>query len=327
MITYLQMNDPSNYMDIHNMRPSVVPEDISGRGITVINREVVEFQTALAFEGETEADRISFINQKYCSVAAEWHGYLPVRLDAGAEELTDFSDTTTRYYPTEQRNNPPESISDNYRNLILGTSKTGALTYGISLGEDYKTCICANDIEQLEKIYRIILENSIQYSNRRFLFIDDDRSTFMNLIDEYPECRYIQGAAAFDRLIEELKPELNSRLELSDKQQDQIVVVISEFSRFFDMITDDQAAFMRKVCQYIDSPKYDIDFVCGFNINEAKNNDKLFMSLIVNAENYVLCPKCYQKASEKIETLPVISNLKLGSCYLCLKEKYIELRW
>lgn len=93
------------------------------------------------------------------------------------------------------------------------------------------------------------------------------------------------------------------------------------------MITDDQAAFMRKVCQYIDSPKYDIDFVCGFNINEAKNNDKLFMSLIVNAENYVLCPKCYQKASEKIETLPVISNLKLGSCYLCLKEKYIELRW
>lgn len=323
----LKMNDPSNYMDIHNMRPSVVPEDISGRGITVINREVVEFQTALAFEGETEADRISFINQKYCSVAAEWHGYLPVRLDAGAEELTDFFDTTTRYYPTEQRNNPPESISDNYRNLILGTSKTGALTYGISLGEDYKTCICANDIEQLEKIYRIILENSIQYSNRRFLFIDDDRGTFMNLIDEYPECRYIQGAAAFDHLIEELKPELNSRLELSGKQQDQIVVVISEFSRFFDMITDDQAAFMRKVCQYIDSPKYDIDFVCGFNINEAKNNDKLFMSLIVNAENYVLCPKCYQKASEKIETLPVISNLKLGSCYLCLKEKYIELRW
>src|SRR5699024_9404786 len=57
----LKMNDPSNYLDIHNVRPPVVPEDISGRGITVINREIVEFQTAIAFDGETEADRIATI--------------------------------------------------------------------------------------------------------------------------------------------------------------------------------------------------------------------------------------------------------------------------
>lgn len=60
----LKMNDPSNYLDIHNVRPPVVPEDISGRGITVINREIVEFQTAIAFDGETEADRIATISQK-----------------------------------------------------------------------------------------------------------------------------------------------------------------------------------------------------------------------------------------------------------------------
>ncbi|MBR3722476.1 MAG: type VII secretion protein EssC, partial [Selenomonadaceae bacterium] len=59
-----KMNDPSNYLDIHNIRPPVVPEDINGRGITVINKEIVEFQTALPLDSENEADRITSIREK-----------------------------------------------------------------------------------------------------------------------------------------------------------------------------------------------------------------------------------------------------------------------
>ena len=82
----LKMNDPSNYLDIHNVRPPVVPEDISGRGITVINREIVEFQTAIAFDGETEADRIATISQKYIELASNWHGYTPIKLDGATKD-------------------------------------------------------------------------------------------------------------------------------------------------------------------------------------------------------------------------------------------------
>ena len=57
----LKMNDPSNYMDIHNVRPPIIPEDISGRGITVINKEIVEFQTAIALDRENEAERLEAI--------------------------------------------------------------------------------------------------------------------------------------------------------------------------------------------------------------------------------------------------------------------------
>lgn len=323
----LKMNDPSNYLDIHNVRPPVVPEDISGRGITVINREIVEFQTAIAFDGETEADRIATISQKYIELASNWHGYTPIKLDGATKDSNNSYEAPASYYSPTPRSTPPESIFDESGNLILGTSKSAALMYGITLSEDYKVCICANDTDSLGKFYGTILMNIAQYSNRRLVFIDDDNGTFRNIVDECSSCQYISGATALDEFIEELKPELNARLEEPGRQHEQLFIVISEFNDFFDMITNEQAAFMRKVFQYIDAPQYGIYFICGFNVNGAKNNDRLFMSLVVNAENYILCPNCYENASAKIETLPLVPDVKSHSCYFCLKEKNVEIRW
>ena len=323
----LKMNDPSNYLDIHNVRPPVVPEDISGRGITVVNKEIVEFQTAIAIDGETEADRITEISQTYCDIAAHWHGYIPITLNGTSDKASDLYETPASYYSAYTRSNPPESISDDSRNLVLGTSNSGALMYGIALSEEYKVCVCANDTSKMGEFYNAMLQNSSQYSNRRFVFIDDDNSTFRTVLEAYPECQYISGATDLDSFVEELKPELNLRLEKPNEQHEQLFIIISEFNAFFDMITDEQAAFMRKVFQYIDSPQYNICFVCGFNVSGEKNNDRLFMSLVVNAKNYVLCPSCYENASTKIETLPLISDVKPHSSYFCLGEKNVEIRW
>lgn len=323
----LKMNDPSNYLDIHNVRPPVVPEDINGRGITVVNKEIVEFQTAVAVDGETESDRITAITQKYSDIAAQWNGYTPVTLSGDNNELPEYQETPVSYYPTYSRSNPPESISDDSRNLILGSSKSGALMYGIDLAENYKVCVCANDTSKMGEFYNAMLQTMTQYSNRRFVFVDDDNGTFRNVVEAHPECQYISGSTAFEVFIDSLKPELNLRLENPDEQHEQLFIIVSEFNAFFDMITNDQAAFMRKVFQYIDSPKYNIYFVCGFNVNGDKNNDRLFMSLVVNAENYVLCPNCYELASAKIESLPLVSDVKSHSCYFCLKEKHVEIRW
>lgn len=322
-----KMNDPSNYLDIHNVRPPVTPEDISGRGITVVNEEIVEFQTAIAFDSETEAERITAITQNYCDLAEKWHGYKPIKLDGSMDESDDSYETPVSYYYPISQSNPPESIIDDSTNLVLGTSKSGALTYGITLSEDYKVCACANSTEQLTEFYRTVLANATQYNNRRLVFIDDDSRTFESIVDGCPVSQYISGSTALDRFVEQLKPELNARLEEPTEQHEQLFIVVSEFNDFFDMITNEQAAFMRKVFQYIESPQYRICFLCGFNVNGEKNNDRLFMSLVVNAENYVLCPNCYETASAKIETLPLVSDVKSHSYYLCLKEKNVEIRW
>lgn len=324
----LKMNDPSNYLDIHNMRPPVMPEDISGRGITIINREIVEFQTAIAFDGETEADRLSAISQRYNELAASWNGYEPIKLNGHENEFNgDSGISSVNYYSAVAKSNPPESIYEEKGSLILGTSMSGALLYGILLSEDYKICICANDTESMTGCYGNVLKNIVQYDGRRLVFIDDDSGTYRNVTEEYPSCRYISGATALDAFIEELKPDLNARLEMNGESREQIFIVIAEFNGFFNMITDEQATFMRKVFQYIDSPQYGICFICGFDVNGDKNNDRLFMSLVVNAENYLICSNCYDKAASKIETLPIIQDAKTRSCYFCLKEKKVEVRW
>ena len=82
----LRMNDPNNYLDIHNMRPPITPEEISGRGITVINKEIVEFQIALAFLTETDSERVSKIGIEYENINSAWQGYTPAEIDIEMDE-------------------------------------------------------------------------------------------------------------------------------------------------------------------------------------------------------------------------------------------------
>lgn len=320
----LKMNDPSNYLDILNVRPPIIPEDVSGRGITVISREVVEFQTALAFDGETEADRLTAISNAYQKLSEDWHGYVPMKLDV-PEEKTDTA--VESEYSRGRRSNPPESIVDSSSNLILGSSKTSSLAYGLTLSEDYKVCICSDGTEMLRTYYSLFLTNVTRHSSRCVVFIDDGNGTFGNIADEFPQCRYISGSKAFDVFIEELKPELNTRLETPGEQQEQLFIIIAEFNAFFNMITDDQADFMRKVARFMNDPRYGICFVCGYNVDGSKNNDRLFIEYVVNAKNYLLCPGSYEKAIAKIESLPLIPTMNSRDAYFCMSEKNVAIRW
>lgn len=324
----LKMNDPGNYFDIHNMRPPIIPEDISGRGITVINREIVEFQTALAIEGENEADRISEISREYGNLAKSWNGFMPAKLNEQTGNYGNNTDViSVSGYSATLTSNPPESIEEEKENLILGMSRSGVLRYGITLSEDYRVCICAENEGDLALYYQKLIKSIIQYSGRNLVFIDDDRETFKTVTETYPSCTYIRGRDSLDLFIEELKPELNNRLETPDEVHEELFIIIAEFNNFFKMISDEQAAFLRKVFRYIDSPQYKICFICGFDVRGEKNNDRLYMSLVVNAENYLICPGCYEQAVSKIETLPTIPDIKSHNAYFCLKEKNIEIRW
>lgn len=320
----LKMNDPSNYLDIHNIRPPITPEDISGRGITVVNREIIEFQTAIAFDGETEADRITAISQAYLKLSEEWCGYTPVKLGVLEDESDDNEEAQ---YLQKKRSNPPESVTDDPLNLILGTSKTSMLLYGINLSEDYKACICADGNEMLKAYYKVILQNIEKHGNRRIVFIDDNKENYRNIAETCSVCRYVSGVQALDAFIDELKPELNARLDAPGEHHEQLFILIPEFNAFFDMITNEQAEFMRKVVRYINDPQYRICFVCGYDVNGSKNNDRLFMEFVVNAVNYILCPNSIEKASAKIETMPLIFAANSKDSYFCKQEKSIEVRW
>ena len=235
-----RMNDANNYLDIHGIRPPVIPEDISGRGITVIDREVIEFQTAIAFDGETEAERLAYIKQKYNELAENWKGYLPIRLNDSYDVSVENVDVESqKQYSKILQKDLPESIHDESQNLILGTSKSGALLYGINFSEDYRVCICTKNLNDLKKFYKEFLESCVQYNDRKIYFIDGEKGDLQSIADGQPLCKYICDKSSVNEMIEELRPELNARLETPEYHHRELIIIISEFNEFFNMISDE----------------------------------------------------------------------------------------
>ncbi|MBR3722526.1 MAG: hypothetical protein IKN12_07135, partial [Selenomonadaceae bacterium] len=295
----------------------------------VINKEIVEFQTALPLDSENEANRITSIREKYDRIASSWKGNIPLKISDMVSEGDEETLPTT--YSTQivqaVQENLPDSIPNTRDSLVLGTSKTGALQYGMNLLEGHKLGICADDLVGLDECYRNIFKSITSFDRRRLVLINDESSSFVNLSKEFSSCMYISGVSALDGFIDDIKPELNARLTEKEAREEQLFIVISEYNKFFSMITDEQAAFMRKVMQYIDSPQYGIYFICGFDVNGDKSNDRLFMSLLVNTDNHLICPFSFEKASSKIESLPVITDPKPTNCYFCVDDKNVAIRW
>jgi hypothetical protein len=225
------------------------------------------------------------------------------------------------------RNDTPDALPDEEENLLLALSISGVVSYGLKTSSDQSLCICASSENDFAACYQGILNLITVYPQRNIIFIDGPQRQYESLIRSFNTCRYIGSAEEFETFTEDLKPELNARLENEEARKKQMILIIAEFNSFFEMITDEQAALMRKVFQYIDSPDYGITFICGFNVNGEKNNDRLFLSLVVNAKNYIICADSYEAAQQKIETMPIIYSIRNSSSYICLHGRVAEIRW
>ncbi len=336
-----KMNDVNVYLDIFNKRPQVLPEDIRGRGIMAVGTDIVEVQVAVAFDGETEVECVSKIHDKYRHIAAAWEkttlsvhkkhlesvdkkiGYTALKKESVPNE------PSKQVYKSGEKTskNSVAAIENTEKNLILGSSKSGMLQYGISLSDSFKVCIYADSNGQFSYYYEQLLRYIFEYDNREVVFIDSEEKNFENIARSFLTCQYIWNIDSLEQYIEQLKPVLNERLANAGKQSTDLFIVISNFNKFFDMITDEQAAFMRKVMKYINSPEYRIYFITGFCVNANKNNDGLFIDLIVQAKNYIVCPESYEKASSKVESLPFILNMESDACYFIKDDKNVEIRW
>lgn len=326
----LRLNDKSHYLDILNVRPPIIPENICGRGITVVNKEVVEFQVALASSGENEAERLGKIVSEYQELKAGWKGSLPIAIE---ETETDEEVVKEASKPAPVAKNytikqeQPKPVVGDENNLVLGASKSGALKFGINLDEKFKTAVLADDLGDLRAYYAKIIKSISQSPNRRIVLIDDEFKNYEEICAEYNNCQYLSTISEIDEFIEGVKSELNDRLDGTDKCKERLFIIIPEFNSFFNMITDEQADFLRKLVKYINAPKYGIQYFTGYNVTGNKLMDRTFHELVVNAETNIICPGAYQPATEKLEKIPAIYNAKKNAAYFTIDTAVAEIRW
>lgn len=326
----LKLNDKSHYLDILNVRPPIIPENICGRGITVVNKEVVEFQIALAASGSNEAERLGRIVKEYQQLQQAWNGYTPVAIEESsaneAEAKAAYKPAPiTRNYTAKQQQPKPVDGSEN--TLVLAASKSGALKFGINLDEKFKTSILADDVGDLRVYYAKIIASISTYENRRIVLIDDELKNYEDICAAYDNCQYLSSIEEVDTFIENIKAELNDRLDGTDKCKERLFIIIPDFNSFFNMITDEQADFVRKLVKYINAPKYGVQFFTGYNVQCDKLLDRSFHELIVNAQSSIICPGAYKTAAEKLEKIPAIYDVKKNSAYFAVEDCVAEIRW
>lgn len=327
----LKLNDKSHYLDVLNVRPPIVPENICGRGITVVNKEVVEYQVALASEGVNEAERNSNILQEYQLLKQQWHGVMPVAIEDDCV-ATDYvqqgkSKVASITINHTIRQNQPKAISNDEDNLVLAASKSGALKFGINLDEAYKTAVIADDVGDLRAYIAKIIASISSWENRRLVLIDSEQRDFENICYGYDNCDYLSSNEEIENFIENIRAELNERLEGTDMCNQKLFVIIPNFNSFFNMITDKQAEFWRKIVKYINLPRFGIQFITGYDVQANKLMDRIFQELIVNAQSYIICPGAIEQASKKLERLISIHNTKIDAAYFVIGDAVAEIRW
>ena len=323
-----KLNDPSQHLDIHNIRPAVLPEEINGRGITVKNKEIVEFQTALACEGSNESERLSTICERFSEISNNWNGFLPIKITDTQTIIEEEPNSTNSDSETPEEDIlSPSPIEYEHDTLILGSSENKSFKYGLNLLENQKLGVIVSGNENLCGSFHRILKNITKFGDRKIILIDFNNEIFPNVTDDFYKCKYIKTLEELDNFIGGIKSELNNRLDGLNEISEQMFIIIADYSSFFNEITDEQAVFMRKLVTYLNNPKYGVFFICGFNVDNDRNNDTLFMSLLVKAENFLIYPNSYILALDKIENLPDIKNFDANSIYFCSGEKIAKIRW
>lgn len=328
----LKLNDKSHYLDVLNVRPPIVPENIYGRGITVVNKEVVEYQIALVSEGDNEAERNSNIIQEYQLLKQQWHGVIPAAIEHDCVAANDYvqhekhKEDSIAINPITRQNHP-KAVSSDENSLVLAASKLGALKFGIKLDEVYKTAVIADDVGDLRAYLAKIIASISSWENRRIVLIDSEQKAFEDICYGYDNCEYLSSNEEIESFIESIRAELNERLEGTNMCNQKLFVIIPDFNSFFNMITDEQADFWRKIVKYINLPKFGIQFVTGYDVRGNKLMDRIFQELIVNAQSYIICPNALEQASKKLERLILIPNAKDEAAYFVIGDAFAEIRW
>ncbi len=327
----LKMNNPDNYFNILNVRPQVVPEDIRGRGITKMGKEVYEFQVAIPYDFDEESDRFTAISNDYEKVKQLWTGNIPMSLlnqnpESRIEEGTDKA----YYHKTNHmgmNETLPNAIDEGDPNsLALCSSMSGASVY-VSLGMSFRLAVCAEGERDLLEYYQFLIQKIAAGSHSKVFILDDGEMSFKALDGTSEVVKYYSGCDDTDTMLDMLKPEIKKRIDGGNGNGEKIFLLISNYSTVFDMLSDGQANTLRSLVGLLNDAKYEFYFITGFDVNQKKANDRLFMELVVKSENYILCEGSYEKAICEIEDFPRVNRYNERDRYYFHNDQVARVRW
>lgn len=248
----LQLNDKYDYVGLVGQTNGLEPEVVPGRGLVKIGT-VLEYQTAVAFEAASEADRVYRLRTLFREMGSKWKGHRAKSIPFVPEELT-----------LDLMLENEEIASEVGKGLLpvgydLGEAEAASLdladkiTYGV-LGFD-KT----GKTNLIKAIHRMIKA----HSGWKVYIVDGDQRELQRFSLKYGADGYVCSADEFDAFIVPLVEEMKTRHkalkafrekesnEISEREYmsryERIFVLIDNFDSFYDMISEDALNLMENI--------------------------------------------------------------------------------
>ncbi|MBO5030825.1 MAG: type VII secretion protein EssC [Lachnospiraceae bacterium] len=197
----LEMNDKLQYQDaMHTLHIDTLPEvNIKGRGLAKAGDEILEFQTALAFEAADDFKRIAQIEKLGRRMKEVWTGKCARVIPEIPEkpiwsEFAGLEDTS--------------KLMQDDRHLPIGYNAQNASVYGIDLSRTYCYLITGRARSGKTNLLKVIINSAMQKGGEAVVF--DFKSEFAHL-SEREGVAYVATKADLFAFFQNLIPEFVAR--------------------------------------------------------------------------------------------------------------------
>ena len=327
----LVCNDTNEYMNLFD-RCRVEPKDTAGRGLCVIDKRILEFQTALCVEGDKEYIRIDNIKKAINDANATYAGLkaIPIPIVPNIVKKSVVSAENSMLYA--QPYQIPIGIdfaSVQYVSIDLTSIGYFAITGKAKSG---KTNFIKNIVETIQ-------ENIFDNLTRAYVF--DDPYMSLDFCKDYGFVeQYELDESSVDSVVSSILEEMrrravlireNKNLSPADVLKDEpLVLMIIENKRIIEYITKntDLLAQFEELLEGILDVKICVIFSdienlnVGFNTPEVykviKNNKKVFVFEDVSEIKFVDVSVKQQKENAK--------PLQKGDAYMCFQNNMQRIR-
>ena len=324
-------NDTNEYMNLFD-RCRIEPKDTAGRGLCVIDKRIMEFQTALCVEGDKEFERIKNI-QKIIQSSNEQFGDIKAQPIPTVPDVLKRSDVLTN--APELYHQPYQiPIGMNFESVQMVTLNLLTVGYFAISGQGKrgKTNFVAN-------ILKTIQENVFENLSTAYVFDDTKMSLGFcqeyGFVDKY-ELDETEIGAVLDALLAVIENRREQILANKGKEPAEVLeteplhLLIIENRSIIEYITKD-ATLLRafknilehgteyKICTIFSNVE---NVAVGFNASEIykmiKNNKKIFM--FAEASEFKLVDISIQQQKRNAKAL------RVGDAFMCFDNQIDRIR-
>ena len=327
----LVCNDTNEYMNLFD-RCRLEPKDTAGRGLCVIDKRILEFQTALCVEGDKEYIRIDNIKKAINDANANYAGLKAVPIPTVpniVKKSVVFAENPMLYTQPYQIPIGIDFASVQYVSIDLTSIGYFAITGKAKSG---KTNFIKNIVETIQ-------ENIFDNLTRAYVF--DDPYMSLDFCKDYGFVeQYELDESSVDSVVSSILEEMrrraalireNKNLSPADVIKDEpLILMIIENKRIIEYITKntDLLTQFKELLEGILDVKMCVIFSdienlnVGFNTPEVykviKNNKKVFVFEDVSEIKFVDVSVKQQKENAK--------PLQKGDAYMCFQNNMQRIR-